>query len=131
MRMISKIRVSPTPRKNSSAACDSAFRLWVTKKARRPTVEPRPASILEGHLVARGNGLVAGEGGDDLRHWVGEPLGLDQLDHGAALHRLVVAFADRDDAIDVVDLDRLQRTAQHLCPGALGLVDARGEDLQG
>ena len=37
MRMMPKIRVSPTPKKNNSAACDSALRLWVTKNAKRVT----------------------------------------------------------------------------------------------
>src|SRR6185312_10249343 len=35
MRMMPKISVSPTPRKNSSAACESALRHWVTRKARK------------------------------------------------------------------------------------------------
>src|SRR5438874_345886 len=130
MRMMPKISVSPTPRKNSSAACDSALRLWVTKKPRRSTVGPQPPSILEGHLVAGGDGLLAREGGDDLRHRIREALGLHQLDDGAALHPLMVALADRDMPLDVLDCDRLQRLAQRIGLGALGLLDPGGQDLQ-
>src|SRR5690242_16777486 len=108
MRMIPKIKVRPTPRKNSSAACDSALRLWVMRKADRLnplTRLPRTAipgwvqsrrSVFEGHLVASGHRLVAGVGRDDLRHRVGEPVPLHELDHVAGLHRLVIAFADGD-----------------------------------
>src|ERR1019366_10715921 len=35
IRMMPKINVRPTPRKNSSAACDSAFRHWVIRKPRK------------------------------------------------------------------------------------------------
>src|SRR5579883_3033448 len=41
MRMMPKISVSPTPRKNSSAACESALRHWVTRKARK-SINPPP-----------------------------------------------------------------------------------------
>jgi hypothetical protein len=37
MRMMPKIRVSPTPRKNSSAACDRALTLSVTRKPSKST----------------------------------------------------------------------------------------------
>src|SRR5437660_12625937 len=107
MRMMPKIRVKPTPRKNSSAACDSAFRLCVTKKARKST-GAATASILVGHLLAGGDGLLAGEGGNDFRHRIGEALALHQLDDHTVLDRLVVALADRDMAVDVVDGDRFE-----------------------
>src|ERR1700722_14784037 len=100
MRMMPKIRGSPTPRKNNNAACDSALTLWVTKKPSRSTGRAAAFSILERHLVASGDGLLAREGGDDLGHRIGEAFGLDQLDHDAALNVLVVALADRDMTLD-------------------------------
>src|SRR5438128_1372264 len=118
MRMIPKIRVSPTPRKNSRAACDSALTLWVTRNETNDTAGPRGASILVCHLVAGRRGLIAREGRDDLRYRIGKSLGFRQLDHGAALDCLMIAFTDRDRALDVVDLDSLQGAAQRLCLGA-------------
>src|SRR5690349_20450576 len=100
MRMIPKIRVSPTPRKNSRAACDRALTLWVTRNDANDTAVQPGASIRVRHLIAGRRGLVAGEGGDDLRYRIGEPLGFHQLDHGAVLYCLMIAFADRDMALD-------------------------------
>src|SRR6267154_2246001 len=71
-----------------------------------------PFSILERHLVAGRGGFVAWEGSDDFWHRMGEALGLYQLDDRATLHSLMVAFADRDMTLDVVDLDCLQRVPQ-------------------
>jgi hypothetical protein len=42
----------------------------------------------------------------------------------------MVAFADRDMAVDVVDRDRFECFAQCLGVGALRLVNPGGEDLQ-
>src|SRR5713101_5213433 len=89
MRMMPKIKVRPTPRKNRSGACDSAFKFCVTKKA--PNLNPHPSSkytcaarsVFEGHLVASGRSLVAGVGRDYLRHRVGEVVALYELDHVA------------------------------------------------
>src|SRR5690348_15499227 len=97
MRMMPKISVRPTPRKNSNAACDSAFRHWVTRKPRKSIlassalthcaarIDPGPSpgqalsrnageitgcvhhSAIERHLPARRRDFVAREGGDDLR----------------------------------------------------------------
>src|SRR6185312_1074712 len=128
MRMIPKISVSPTPRKNSNAACDSALALSVTRNERNDTARPREASILVSHLVTGGRGLLAGEGSDDLRHRIRVPLLLHQLDDRAALDRLMVAFADRHRTLDVVDRDGLQGIAQGLRLSTFGLLDPRRED---
>src|SRR5580704_12925210 len=141
MRMIPKIKVRPTPRKNSSAACDSALRLCVTKKASRVNPHPPPRttipgrmhsrrSVFESHLVASWRCLVTGVGRDDLRHRVGEPVRLHELDDVAGLHRLMIAFADGDMTLDVVDRDRFERAAQGGGVGTAGLLDAGGQHLQ-
>src|SRR5262245_7720781 len=130
MRMMPKIRVSPTPRKNNSAACDSAFRLSVTSKAARSTAGEAPL-LLEGLLVARRRGLFAWIRCHNLRHRLRKVLALDRPHHEAVLHRLMVAFAHRDTALDVVDRDGFERVMERHCVGALGLLDRRGEDLQG
>jgi hypothetical protein len=40
IRMMPKISVNPTPRKNSSAACDNAFRHCVIRKPRKSITAP-------------------------------------------------------------------------------------------
>src|ERR1700724_3442509 len=104
IRMMPKISVRPTPRKNSSAACDSALTDWVRRKAKGLMARAcrgeahvkqwwgRWTSILVGRLVACRRGAVARERGDHLGHRRVEPWLPDHPHHEAPLHALGIAF---------------------------------------
>src|SRR3984885_3836135 len=147
MRMMPKISVRPTLRKNSSAACDNALRHSVTRKPRKsisgaggrwtrnsPSLcggkryRPRfpkssSSSAIERHLPARGCDLVTGQRGDDLRYWQFGPRHLLHLHYVAALHCLVVAGAHRYVALDRVDCRGFQCRTQLIGIDAVRFLD--------
>src|SRR5215475_1406871 len=123
MRIRPKIKVSPTPRKNSNADSDSALTSCVRKNASVLTL------VGERHRVAGRRRGVAREGGDDLRHRRVEARLLDDLDHEALLHPLVIALAHEHLALDALDLDVLQRRPELVGLDAARLGDAGVEHL--
>src|SRR5215208_6553474 len=152
MRISPKISVSPTPRKNSRADCDSALTVCVSRRARvliagsaplrgaharstqRCATEWRAPSddaclIFIRHLVAFGRRLVAREGRDHFRHRRVEARLLLDLDHEALLHALVVALAHEHLALDALDLDVLERRPELGGLDAARLRDAGLEHL--
>src|SRR6476469_9742647 len=147
MRMMPKINVSPTPKKDSNAACDSSLTLWLRRKAsvlmgrrggvlglacNRPcprdeqgrTGRLKPTSVVVGGLLAAGRGALTREGRDHLGDRRIEAVLLDHLDHEPLLHSLVIAVAELDLALDAVELDRLESGAQRRRVHAVRLLDA-------
>src|SRR5581483_10418981 len=83
----------------------------------------RRALVVVGRLLAAGRGALARERRDHLGDRGVVPVLLDDLDHEALLHRLMVALAELDLALDALQLDRRQGGAQRLGVGALRLLD--------
>src|SRR5262249_13318874 len=141
MRMMPKISVRPTPRKNSRAACDSALTPWVRRNA---SVDMRPAltgswrghdpyrwrgrtrcpSVVIRHLVARWRRALGWQRCDDLGHRMGIPVPVGGFEDEALLDALVVALAHEHLALDVVDHHVLERWPQFVSLDAAGLGDA-------
>src|SRR5271154_5416033 len=92
IRMIPKISVSPTPRKNSSAACDNAFRHCTSRNANVSMWR----SVGVFHLLAGRRHLVGLVGGDHLGNRMFHAGFFDHLDDEALLFRLMVAGAHDD-----------------------------------
>src|SRR6185437_10880844 len=107
--MMPKINVNPTPRKNSSAACENALAHCVTRNGKRSI---GVNSVVVDHLVARRRHSIGWIGSDNLGYRVRHALALDNLDDEPLLLALMVAGSHDDAAFDAVHLQTFQRSAQ-------------------
>src|SRR5262245_60861155 len=140
MRMMPKISVRPTPRKNNRAACESALTPWVSRSASvdmRPMlagswVVPMtpigaraggPTSIVVRHLVAGWRRALCRQRCNDLRHRMRIAFFLGGLEDEALLHALVITLAHMHFAFDIVDRQVFERHAQLIGFDAAGLGD--------
>src|SRR5262245_58153534 len=140
MRMMPKISVRPTPRKNSRAACESALTPWVSRSASvdmRPTLAGswaapmtpigamtgRRISIVVRHLVAGWRRALRRQRRNDLWHRMRKAVLLGGFEDEALLHTLVITLAHKHFALDVVDGQVFERCAQLVGLDAAGLGD--------
>src|SRR6185437_1929445 len=110
---------SPPPRRTKAGVPQTA-------SAVRTAATRSPLTLIR-HLPAGGGDLVRRKCRDQFRHRVRETFLPRHLHHEPLLHRLVIAGAHRDLALDAVERDRLQRRPQLIGVDAAGLLDPGGQ----